>query len=98
MRSVLLPLSLCAATAVAQSPAFAPPVRLQAGEKMLGQGRLFPSPVYHDLDGDGRADIVVGDLIGRLTVAHRGKNGAITFGKEENVLGADGKQVNFANW
>lgn len=98
MRLVLLPLSLCAATAVAQSPVFAPPVRLQAGDKLLGQGRLFPSPVYQDLDGDGRPDIVVGDLLGRLTVAHRGKDDAVTFGKEVNVLGADGKQVDLKNW
>jgi hypothetical protein len=98
MRFVVLPLSLCAATAVAQSPVFAPPVRLEAGGKLLGKGRYFPSPVYQDLDGDGRADIVVGDLMGRLTVAYRGQDDAIAFGKEVPVLGADGKPIDLKNW
>lgn len=88
--------SFATAAAVAQSPTFAAPVRLKAGEAFLGQGRLFPSPVYHDLNGDRRTDIVVGDLAGRLTVAHR--TGAAAFGKEEKVLGADGKQVDLQNW
>ena len=97
MRSAALPLLLLAtASAMAQSPTFAAPIRLQAGGKFLGEGRLFPSPVYHDLNGDGRADLVVGDLRGHLTVAVRG-DGA-TFGKEENVLGADGKIVDLQNW
>jgi hypothetical protein len=91
-------LLLAAAAAVAQSPTFAPPVRLMAGDKFLGQGRLFPSPVYHDLDGDGRSDIVVGDLPGRLTVALRTDAAKATFGKEEKMNGADGKQVDLHNW
>jgi hypothetical protein len=97
MRLVALPLVLLAtATAVAQSPSFASPVRLKAGDAFLGQGRLFPSPVYHDLDGDRRADLVVGDLRGHLTVASRGEGA--TFGKEEKVLGADGKILDLQNW
>ena len=53
----------------ATAPTFAPPVKLMAGTKGLGENRLFPSPVLHDMDGDGLADLVVGDLRGRLTVA-----------------------------
>ena len=62
-----------------------------------GEGHLT-SAIAFDLDGDGRADIVVGDLVGRLTVAYRGQDDAITFGKEEPVLGADGKQIDLKNW
>ncbi|MEO6595489.1 MAG: hypothetical protein ABIP94_12115 [Planctomycetota bacterium] len=99
MKPTALPLLLLAtAAAVAQSPTFAVPVRLRAGDKFLGEARMFPSPVYHDLNGDGRADIVVGDLPGRLTVAYRTDAATATFGKEENVLGADGKQVDLHNW
>ncbi len=95
--------AMAAATVVAQSPieptTFAAPVRLHAGDKFLGQGRLFPSPVHHDIDGDGIADIVVGDLPGRLTVA-RGEKAEHTpsFGAESRLEAADGKQIDFHNW
>ncbi|MBL8733326.1 MAG: hypothetical protein JNN13_13225 [Planctomycetes bacterium] len=99
MNAIALPiLLLAAAAAVAQSPTFASPVRLRAGEALLGEARHFPSPVYHDLDGDGRADIVVGGLDGRLTVAHRTAAAIATFGKETEVNGADGEPVNLHNW
>ena len=99
MRPAVLPLLLLAtASAMAQSPTFAPPARLKAGDKFLGEGRLFPSPVYHDLNGDKLADIVVGDLRGHLTVAHRAAGAAPTFAGEEKVMGADGKIVDLQNW
>ena len=89
---------LLGATAAAQAPTFAPPVRLQAGDRFLGEGRLYPSPVFHDLDGDGLVDIVVGDLPGRLTVAKRTAAAPAQFAKETKVLGKDGEQVDLQNW
>jgi hypothetical protein len=76
---------------------FGPPVRLKAGEKFLGMNRLYPSPVFHDVDGDGLADLVVGDLRGRLTVALRQK-GSFTFGEEAPMKDVDGKEIDFHNW
>ncbi len=101
MRLHVLPLLACAAaTAVAQAPQFAPPVRLKAGDTFLGENRLYPSPVFHDLDGDGRVDVVVGDLVGALTVAPRANAaaGAPTYGPEAKVLAADGQPLDFDNW
>ena len=62
---------------------FKAPVRLKAGDKWLGENRLYPSPVLHDLDGDGLPDVVIGDLFGKVTVATRLPAGekAIRFGQ-----------------
>jgi hypothetical protein len=101
MRLHVLPLLACAAaTAVAQAPQFAPPVRLKAGDTFLGENRLYPSPVFHDLDGDRRVDVVVGDLVGVLTVAPRANAaaGAPAYGPETKVLAADGQPLDFDNW
>ena len=83
----------------APAPTFAPPVRLMAGEEFLGTARLYPSPVFHDVKGDGLLDVVVGDLPGRLTVALQKKSGsARTFAAETAMNGADGKRIDFHNW
>ncbi len=78
--------------------AFAPPVRRQAGDANLGEGRLYPSPVLHDVNGDGLADIVVGDLHGHLTVALRKPGSKIAYAAEEPVLDELGKRIDFHNW
>lgn len=83
----------------ATAPTFAPPVKLMAGSKGLGENRLFPSPVLHDMNGDGLADLVVGDLRGRLTVALRQRGtGVPTFAAETKVMANDGSELDFANW
>ena len=90
-------------TALAQSAGasgtFAAPVRLKAGTQFLGEKRLYPSPVFHDINGDGLADIVVGDLIGQMTVALRkAGNGPATFDAETELKDVDGKPLKFHNW
>lgn len=91
--------ALLAPFALAQSPTFAPPVRLSAGDKLLGHNRLFPSPVFHDLDGNGTQDIVVGDLRGHLTLAARAPGtGPAVYAAETKVTAIDGKPLDFANW
>ena len=78
---------------------FAEPVRLEAGTKNLGEGRLYPSPVLHDVNGDGLLDVVVGDLRGRITFALRAYGrGAPRFAAEQKLLGSDGKELDFHNW
>ncbi len=76
---------------------FKAPVRLQAGEKYIGEGRYYPSPVFRDINGDGKLDIVTGDLRGYITVALRSGSG-MEFSAETNLLGADGKALKFDNW
>lgn len=93
--SVVSCLALAAFAVAQQPPQFAAPVRLQAGGKLLGEGRLYPSPVAHDVNGDGRLDLVVGDLRGRITVALRTASG---YAAEAPMRAADGKDIDFHNW
>ncbi len=82
-----------------QPPQFAAPVRLEAGDSFLGVDRLYPSPTLHDMNGDGLADIVIGDLRGRLTVALRQPGTApASYAAETKVMAVDGKELDFANW
>jgi hypothetical protein len=78
---------------------FAAPVRLMAGDAFLGEDRLYPSPVFRDMNGDGLLDIVVGDLRGKLTIALRvpGKDPR-AFAAETPMNAADGKPIDFHNW
>ena len=99
LSGVALPLAMGALASAPLAQTFAPPVRLMAGDAFLGEDRLFPSPVYHDVNGDGLLDIVVGDLWGRLTVALRRKGeDPRAYAAETELMAADGKRIDFHNW
>ena len=74
---------------------FLSPKRIQAGKVFLGEGRLYPSPVFHDVDGDKQPDLVVADLFGRVTFARRAD---AAFVAEQPLKGKDGKALKFSNW
>ena len=86
-------LGLAAQAAPAQ---FAAPVRIDAGGKVAGHERMYPSPAFHDVNRDGRADLVVGDLRGIVTVALRNKDGS--FDAEQPLKDRRGEQLKFSNW
>jgi hypothetical protein len=79
---------------------FAQPVRVKAGDAWLGAGRLYPSPVLHDVDGDGLQDVVVGDLFGKVTFARRvpDEGGAVVFAAEAPLPNRRAEQLKFHNW
>lgn len=79
-------------------PVFAKPVRILAGDAFLGEGRLYPSPVLHDINGDQLPDLVVGDLIGKVTFAPRLAGKKVRFGAEKPLEDRSGEQLKFDNW
>ena len=82
-----------------EKPVFAAPVRIKAGEAFLGQGRYYPSPVLHDIDGDKHLDIVIGDLFGRVTVARRvPAEDGLRVKAETALKNRNGKPLKFHNW
>jgi len=80
-------------------PVFAAPKRIKAGGRYLGEGRIYPSPVLHDMDGDKCLDIVVGDLIGKVTVARRvATETGVRVLAEAPLNDRNGKPLKFNNW
>lgn len=77
---------------------FAAPKRILAGDAFLGEGRMYPSPVLFDVDGDGLPDIVLGDLPGRVIFAPRIAGETVAFGAEKPLPDRDKKPLKFHNW
>jgi hypothetical protein len=95
---VLVATGLASADETGEKTRFAAPKRVAAGDASLGEGRLYPSPVLHDADGDGLPDIVVGDLLGAVTFAPRVAGKAVAFGAEKPFHDRDRKPLKFHNW
>lgn len=83
-----------------EAPRFAEPARLMAGEKHLGEKRLYPSPVWYDVDGDSVLDVLVADLRGWVTVARGlpGSEEGLRYGPEERLKDRQGEFIDFQNW
>jgi hypothetical protein len=69
----LLPLLLAAP----QGPQFEPAVRLQAGDSAVSTEKPgYACPCWHDVDGDGKKDLVVGQFAGGKMKVYPGAGGA----------------------
>ena len=72
----------------------APEALLTADSPFTGQ--MYPSPVLRDIDGDGKAELVVGDLPGRMRFASRVDKG-LSWSKLEPMKSGD-EPLRLNNW
>ena len=72
----------------------APEALLTADSPFTGQ--MYPSPVLRDIDGDGMAELVVGDLPGRMRFATR-KGNDLQWSKLQPMKSGD-KPLRLNNW
>jgi hypothetical protein len=79
-----------------QDALFEAPVELRPGGERVT--RLFPSPALFDFDGDGARDLVVGDLMGRLTAAAPAATGNDTAWTTSTPIQSEGKPLKLNNW
>ncbi len=77
-------------------PSFAGPVQLTTDGKPF-TGILYPSPLVHDLDGDGRPEMMIGEIFGTITVARPTGKELGEFGALEPMKAA-GKPIKLNNW
>ena len=74
--------------------AFAPPVQLETSGPEFSR-MIYPTPVLHDVDGDGRRELVLGDLIGNLFVCEPNQDGSWA-GREP--MQVEGEPLRLDNW
>lgn len=90
--SLLLSLTACPQGTPQAAPLFHAPTRMQAaGAAVKVEAPGFAAPCWHDLDGDGRHDLIVGQFAdGKMRVYRGGERGALQQG---TWLQAEGKDA-----
>ncbi len=86
------------AVAQAEDAQFARPVEITTAGKTYVDV-LYPSPVLHDLNGDGKQELIIGDLRGYLQVAKRDSaTDSPEWGDSQMMQSVEGKDIKFSNW
>lgn len=89
--------SLAGLAGDAEAARFAPPVQLTAGGKNH-TGILYPSPVMHDVDGDGAHELLIGEIFGTITISDRDAEGGVTAWAKANPMKVGGEPIKLNNW
>ena len=80
------------------SAKFSEPIQLMAADEPLGIKRMYPSPRLYDIDRDGKAELVIGDLMGRVMVAEKADgDDPAAWGKLATFMSGR-RALKFHNW
>ncbi len=82
---------------------FEAPIRLRVGNEPLNKaaGQMYPSPAVYDVDNDGKVELVVGDISGRIYVYENKNNtgkGDPLWSDHAALKTAKGKNIKVSNW
>ena len=75
---------------------FAEPIQVIAGDEAIGG--LYPSPTLFDIDGDGAAELVIGDLFGNIQYAERLSGDDLGAWGELKPFKTGERELKFNNW
>jgi hypothetical protein len=102
MKTATLGLVLLAlgATAHGQSDELAQPIRLTAGDSVIDTGEhiAHAGPLVCDHDGDGVADLLVGNFRGTIQVYRNAGTKTSPRLEAKGLLQADGADAHVENW
>ncbi|MDP7033286.1 MAG: hypothetical protein QF752_02210 [Planctomycetota bacterium] len=77
---------------------FGAPEELTANGKPI-RGISYPSPTLHDIDGDSRRELLIGDLRGYIHVSQPNKDSSdLKWSERQKLNAADGKPLKLNNW
>lgn len=85
------------------SSVFERPVRISVADAPLNAvaKKRYPSPAMFDVDGDGKAELVIGDLMGNLGYYENLNTSGIgdpVWDSREELQGISGKPIRTPNW
>ena len=87
-------------TFVFQHETFAAPIMLMAGGEPMEAGYSYPSPAVFDVDSDGQDEMVLGEIMGTVSVCENENksSGDPVWGSVAPLLAADGEPLQLNNW
>ncbi len=90
-----------AAQEVGERAEFGEPEMLYVGAVPLNlkAEQMYPSPAMFDIDGDGRDELVVGDIFGSLNIyENEAKTGDPKWSEFRALKSVDGEAIKVSNW
>jgi hypothetical protein len=99
--SALIAVALCATPVLAQdgdaSDRFEEPVELLTNGASI-DSVMYPSPTLYDLDGDGKRELVIGDIFGSIHSCIKSDGKTNAWGEMVKLKSVDGKPLQLNNW